>query len=98
MSNDVRKALKTAATNCPPNVGFAKDIAKLFTPTDIAHMKQVTHNQLDLSNYGNVKIWATKIYQEVSSGDMPPASSGEAAWTPAMLTTFACWIQQGCQP
>jgi hypothetical protein len=94
---NIRKTL-SAATNCPPNLSFATDIAKLFTPTDVAHMKSVTGGQLDLSSYASVKIWASKILQEVSGGDMPPPGSGEDPWTPAMVNTFACWIQQGCQP
>lgn len=95
---DIRKTLKKTASNCPPNVGFKKDIAQLFTATDVAHMKTVTGGQLDLSKYASVKIWASKIYQLVSAGDMPPAGSGEQPWTPAMVATFGCWIQQGCQP
>ena len=98
MPDDLRKTLAKAATNCPPNLSFAKDIAKLFTPTDVAHMKQVTNKQLDLSSYASVKIWATKIFQLTSAGTMPPAGSGEPAWTPAMVNTFACWMQQGYKP
>ena len=95
---DIRKTLAKAATTCPPGLSFAKDIAKLFTSTDVGHMKVVTHNQLDLSSYASVKIWSAKIYQLVSDGSMPPAGSGEQPWTPAMVATFGCWIQQGCQP
>jgi hypothetical protein len=82
--------------NCPNPITWTNNVAKLFTATDVAHMKQVTQNALDLSNYQSVKIWATKIYQEVSSGNMPPQGSGEKPWTPAMINTFGCWIQQGC--
>jgi hypothetical protein len=59
-------------------------------------MKKVTNGALDLSSYQSVKIWATKVYQVVSSGTMPPAGSGEDEWTPVMVSMFACWIQQGC--
>lgn len=85
-----------AKLNCPSNVTWTNDIAKLFTSTDVEHMKQVTNNALDLSNYDSVKVWATKIYQEVSSGHMPPAGSGESPWTQDMVNTFGCWIQQDC--
>jgi hypothetical protein len=85
-----------AALNCPTKVTWAADIAKLFTPTDVAHMKQVTNNQLDLSNYTSAKIWAHQIYNVVSEGAMPPPGSGEEPWTAVMVNTFGCWIQQGC--
>jgi hypothetical protein len=85
-----------ASLNCSTPVTWTKDIAKLFTPTDVAHMKGVTGNRLDLSSYQSVKVWASAIYQQVSSGSMPPPGSGESPWTQAMINTFGCWIQQGC--
>ncbi|MGT2435854.1 hypothetical protein ACU4GH_08265 [Bradyrhizobium betae] len=84
------------AMNCPTAVTWSGDIQKMFTATDVAHMKQVTNNQLDLSSYNSVKIWAHKIYNEVSSHAMPPPGSGEQPWSPAWVNTFGCWIQQGC--
>ena len=87
-----RKVL--AEMNCPSPVSWATDVQKLFTPVDVAHMKAVTHGTLDLSSYDSVKMWSAKIYDLVSTGDMPPAGSGEK-WTPAMVATFGCWIQQG---
>lgn len=92
----LRENLAATATNCPPGVGFAKNIAPMFTATDVAHMKQVTGGSLDLSNYNDVKVYASAIYSRVSSGSMPPPP--EAAWTPDMVQLFACWMQQGCQP
>lgn len=85
-----------AQLNCPNAVTWTADIQKLFTAIDVAHMKGVTQGALDLSDYDSTKIWATKIYQVVASGAMPPAGSGENQWTPAMVNTFGCWIQQGC--
>jgi len=85
-----------AQLNCPNPVTWTADIQKLFTPLDIDHMKKKTMGALDLGDYQSVKIWATKIYDEVSSGAMPPAGSGENAWSPAMVNTFGCWVQQGC--
>lgn len=82
--------------DCPIAVTWTNDIAKLFTPLDVDHMKQVTNNQLDLGSYDSVKIWAHKIYSEVSSGGMPPPGSGEQPWPAAWVTTFGCWIKQGC--
>jgi hypothetical protein len=84
-----------SALSCPTSVTWTNDIAKLFTSTDVEHMKQVTGGSLDLSSYASVKIWATKIYSEVASGAMPPAGSGEQPWTQDMINTFGCWIQQG---
>jgi hypothetical protein len=85
-----------AALSCPTQVTWTKNVQQLFTATDVDHMKQVTGGALDLSSYASVKIWATKIYAEVSSGAMPPAGSGEQPWTSDMVNTFGCWIQQGC--
>jgi hypothetical protein len=84
-----------AALTCPTSVTWTKDIQKMFTPTDIAHMKQVTGGALDLGSYASVKIWAAKIYNEVVGGAMPPPGSGESPWTADMVNTFGCWIQQG---
>ena len=85
-----------AQLSCPDSVTWA-DVQGFFTSTDIAHMKAVTNGALDLSSYQSVKIWAAKIYSEVSSGAMPPPGSGENQWTQTMVNTFGCWIQQGCQ-
>jgi hypothetical protein len=85
-----------ASLSCPTNVTWTNDIQQLFTSTDVAHMKQVTNNQLDLSNYNSVKIWAHKIFSEVASGAMPPPGSGEQPWPASQVNTFGCWIQQGC--
>lgn len=85
-----------ASLNCPKKVTWTSDIKKLFTQTDINHMKSVTGGQLDLSNYDSVKTWASAIYNRVANGSMPPPGSGESPWTPDMVNTFGCWIQQGC--
>lgn len=85
-----------ASLTCPTSVTWSKDIQPMFTATDVDHMKQVTGGALDLSSYTSVKIWATKIYSEVSTGAMPPAGSGEGPWGQAQVNTFGCWIQQGC--
>ena len=85
-----------AQLNCPNPVTWTSDIKKLFTAVDVSHMKHVTMGSLDLSDYQSTKVWASKIYDVVSSGAMPPPGSGENPWTPAMVNTFGCWIQQGC--
>lgn len=93
-----RAAHPFAAMDCPNPVTWSNDIKQLFTPLDVDHMK--TAKNIDLSDYNSVKIWAVQIYNEVVAGPanngMPPAQSGEAAWTAAMINTFGCWIKQGC--
>jgi hypothetical protein len=81
-----------AALNCPTQVTWTKDIKKMFTPLDIEHMAGLN---VDLSSYRSVKIWASKIYERVQDGSMPPPGSGEQPWTTDMINTFGCWIQQG---
>ena len=83
-----------AALNCPNPVTWTNDIKQLFTAMDTAHMQSV--GGFDLSNYNDVKMWASAIYPRVSNGSMPPPGSGEKRWTPDMVNTFGCWIQQGC--
>ncbi len=83
-----------AALTCTPGITWTKDIAKLFTPLDVAHMKAARN--IDLSSYESVKIWAVAIYGAVNSGVMPPPGSGEQPWSKDWVNTFGCWIQQGC--
>jgi hypothetical protein len=83
-----------AAMACPSHVTWTNDIQKLFTPTDIAHMKAVLN--IDLGDYQSVKINAVRIYSAVSGGAMPPAGSGEQPWSADWVNTFGCWIKQNC--
>jgi porphyrinogen peroxidase len=85
-----------AALNCPNPVTWADNIAGFFTASDIAHMKAVTNGRVDLGSYASVKIWAHRIYNVVSTGNMPPPGSGEQPWTHDKVNIFGCWIQQGC--
>jgi hypothetical protein len=82
-----------AALSCPTPVTWTNDIQKMFTSTDISHMKS---KGLDLSNYQQVMINAVPIYNQVASGSMPPPGSGENPWSQTWVNTFGCWIQQGC--
>jgi hypothetical protein len=82
-----------AELNCSGPVTWTNDIQKMFTATDIAHMKT---KGIDLSDYQSVKINAVPIYNQVSAGIMPPPGSGEQPWSPASVNTFGCWIQQNC--
>lgn len=83
-----------AALTCPVQVTWTNDIKQLFTTMDIDHMKAA--GGFDLGSYNDVKMWAAAIYSRVANGSMPPPGSGEGPWTPAMVNTFGCWIQQGC--
>jgi hypothetical protein len=82
--------------NAAGTLSFAADIRPLFTAMDIDHMIRASH--IDLGDYETVKTHADKIYETVSSGTMPPPSSGEARWSAAMCKTFYDWRTQGCAP
>jgi hypothetical protein len=73
---------------------FARDIRPMFTDMDIDHM----HAMLDLSDWESVLAHADAIYAAVSTGSMPPTSSGEARWTTEMCETFKRWKDQGGKP
>jgi len=75
-------------------LSFARDIRPMFTDMDVDHMK----NAMDLSNRDSVFQHADAIYASVASGGMPPPSSGEPRWTPAMCEKFKTWQEQGGQP
>ncbi len=65
-------------------------IKTYFTPVDVKHMKQVRN--LDLSSYADVSAHAEDIYDQVSSGNMPP----NAPWPPEWVNNFSTWAQNGC--
>ncbi|WP_430389882.1 hypothetical protein [Dyella sp. 20L07] len=75
-------------------LSFARDIRPMFTDMDIDHMKKA----MDLSDRASVLQHAEAIFQSVSSGHMPPASSDEPRWTPEMCATFKKWQEQGGKP
>jgi hypothetical protein len=76
------------------SVSFKRDIRPMFADMDVEHMKKA----MDLSSRDDVFQHGDAIYEAVSSGHMPPASSGEPRWTPAMCATFKTWQDQGGQP
>ena len=75
-------------------LSFAKDIRPMFTDLDVEHMKKA----MDLSDRDSVWLHADAIYQAVSSGRMPPRSSGEPRWSSEMYTKFKAWKDQGGKP
>ncbi len=82
-------------------VSFAKDVVPMFTEMDIQHMAQ-RGVQLDsysyMSNPAGNYANADAVYQEVSSGSMPPSWSGEEPWSSEKVTTFQQWMAGGYQP
>ena len=70
---------------------FERDIRPMFTQMDIDHMASM----LDLSSRDTVFAHADAIYATVSSGSMPPPSSGEPQWTDQMCETFRQWKEAG---
>jgi hypothetical protein len=77
------------------SLSFAKDIRPMFTDLDVQHMKPLG---VDLSDFGAVKTSVDAIYGVVTSGVMPPPSSGEARWTPEMCDRLKRWQDEGCPP
>jgi hypothetical protein len=75
-------------------LSFEREIRPMFTQMDIDHMSKV----MDLSNRDDVYANADAIYTIVSSGGMPPPSSGEPQWSSEMCTTFKQWKEEGGQP
>ena len=77
-------------------VSFAQDIRPLFTDMDIAHMKD--HGvALDDLGYMRDPAHAQNVLNAVSSGAMPPRSSGEPPWSPGNVQLFRDWIAAGYQ-
>ncbi len=72
------------------------EIKGYFTQVDIEHMKAATDGQLDLSDCSSVAKFAPQIYQQVSSGSMPPGNP----WPPAKINGFFAWWKNGakCPP
>jgi hypothetical protein len=79
----------------PKPLSFKTDIRPMFTDMDVDHMQGFG---LDLSSYEDVVRLADSILQTVTSGSMPPSSSGESRWTEAMCETFKRWKDGGCAP
>jgi hypothetical protein len=78
-------------------VSFAKDIRPLFTDTDIAHMKNYSV-VLDDFGYMRDQAHAQKVLDALSTGAMPPSSSGEPPWSPDTVQILRDWIAGGYQP
>jgi hypothetical protein len=77
-------------------VSFAQDIRPLFTDMDIAHMK-AAGVLLDDFEYMRDPAHSQKVLDAVSTGAMPPQSSGEPSWPPDSVQIFRDWMAAGCQ-
>jgi hypothetical protein len=78
-------------------VSFQSDILPLFTSMDIEHMRNAGVT-LDDYTYMSQPAHATSVYKTVSTGSMPPKSSGEPPWTQDQVQTFKSWMDGGYQP
>jgi hypothetical protein len=77
-------------------VSFARNIRPLFTDTDVDHMKHAGV-LLDELDYMRDPAHAQRVLDVVSSGSMPPSSSGEPAWSAESVQLFRDWIAGGYQ-
>jgi hypothetical protein len=77
-------------------VSFAQSIRPLFTDMDVDHMKG-GGVLLDDYDYMRDPDHAQKVLDVVSSGSMPPSSSGEPAWSAGSVQLFRDWIAGGYQ-
>lgn len=75
-------------------VSFAQDIRPLFTDMDVAHMKRAGV-LLDDFDYMRDPDHAQKVLDTVSTGSMPPSSSGEPSWPQERVQLFRDWISAG---
>lgn len=72
---------------------FGRDIRPLFRPGDISCMAPKAVRLDDAAWMCNISH-ATKVYNKLASGDMPP----DGAWSPPFVALFKQWLDAGCQP
>lgn len=78
-------------------VSFKTDILPLFTSVDIEHMSAAGVLLNDFT-FMSQPPNATGVYQQVSSGKMPPSTSGEQPWSQDKVQLFKAWIDGGYEP
>jgi len=78
-------------------VSFNADILPLFTDMDKDHM---SHLGVTLGDYSYMRQpeHASDVYEQVSSGRMPPRASGEPPWSGDDVQRFKDWMDGGYQP
>ena len=79
------------------SVSFETEILPLFTSMDIDHMSALG-TQLDDYSLMSQPDKASLVYELVSSGKMPPSTSGEEPWSPDKVQLFKAWMDGGFQP
>ena len=78
-------------------VSFRTDILPLFTSMDIDHMNALGA-KLDDYSFMSQPAKASLVYEAVSTGKMPPTTSGEQPWSPDKVQLFKAWMDGGCEP
>jgi hypothetical protein len=79
------------------NVSFKTDILPLFTSLDVEHMSPMGV-LLDDYAYMSEPANASRVYDEVSSGNMPPPTGGEQPWSQDAVQLFKAWMDSGYEP
>jgi hypothetical protein len=77
-------------------VSFDADILPLFTSMDVDHMGHVGLALDDYSAMSQPAI-AANVYEQVSTGGMPPSDSGEQPWSEDKVQLFKAWMDGGYQ-
>jgi hypothetical protein len=77
-------------------VSFKSDVLPLFTSMDIDHMGRVGLALDDYTSMSQPAI-ASAVYEQVSTGAMPPSDSGEQPWAQDQVQLFKAWIDGGYQ-
>jgi len=77
-------------------VSFKTDVLPLFTSMDIEHMN---HAGVSLDDYAYMSQPdnASRVYDTVSAGTMPPGDSGEPPWSQDQVQLFKAWMEGGYQ-
>jgi hypothetical protein len=78
-------------------VSFQTDILPMFTSMDIEHMSYAGVS-LDDFPYMSQPSHASSVYEQVSTGAMPPGDSGEQPWGQDKVELFKAWMDGGYQP
>jgi hypothetical protein len=78
-------------------VSFKTDIVPLFTSMDVEHMSYAGVS-LDDYAYMSQPANASGVYEQVSTGAMPPGDSGEQPWPQDQVQLFKAWMDGGYQP
>jgi hypothetical protein len=73
------------------SITWNNTIKNQFKPLDINHMKQVTGGDIDLGSFASVKANADRIFEMVSTQQMPPGNP----WSDLLVQNFKTWMDTG---